>query len=73
MKIPEIIIFSLGYPIFLSKLVFERKRRVKFRLVRYLCHTDRQIMNAGVAFASVGFSVGLGLVRSVGISVGQAS
>ena len=48
-------------------------RKVKFRLVRYLCHTDSKIMNAGVAFASVEFSVELGLVRSVGISVGQAS
>ena len=52
-------------------------RRVKFILVRYLCETHRQthtqIMNAGVAFASVGFSVGLGMVRSVGISVVIAS
>ena len=43
-------------------------RRVKFRLVRYLCQTDTHIMNAGVAFVSVG--LGLGWVRSVEFQAG---
>ena len=44
-----------------GKLLWSVLRRAKFILVRYLCETHTQTMNAGVAFASVGFSVGLGL------------